>query len=163
MLGSLSEREQTIHSKIIDLKTKSGTHSPSIQALKTISADLDIKVDACFLSNPYATDLFLDRLRRDVIGKPIFREYLEFYPSQNSEIAGKLSAAIGIDPSKILIGNGATEIIESICNTLVKDSCLIHLPTFSPYYEFLPRVERIFINPARRKTSKSTLNIMWIL
>ncbi len=142
---NLSQEEQNIHNKILELKSSAGSHSPSIQALKTISNRIDIKVDACFLSNPYATDLFLSHLKKDVLGKPIFREYLEFYPSQNDEIASNLSSIINVDKDNILIGNGASEIIESICNTLIEDNCVITLPTFSSYYEFLPKdVQRIF-------------------
>ena len=140
-----SPSELDIHNKIIDLKNKAGSHSPSIQTLKTISSDLEIKVDGCFLSNPYATDLFMSHLNNDVIGNKIFREYLEYYPSQNREIAANLSKVINVNENNILIGNGATELIESICNNLIKESCLITLPTFSPYYEFLSsEVERIF-------------------
>ena len=41
-----------------DLKKKSGTHSPSIGSIRSHIPDLEIKIDACYLSNPYATDLF---------------------------------------------------------------------------------------------------------
>ena len=54
----LSKKEGEIHNKILNLKSDAGSHSPSIQTLKTVSKKIDIKVDACFLSNPYATDLF---------------------------------------------------------------------------------------------------------
>ena len=141
----LSKKEGEIHNKILNLKSDAGSHSPSIQTLKTVSKKIDIKVDACFLSNPYATDLFLSHLKTDLINKPIFREYLEFYPSQNGEIASNIAAAIDVSKENILVGNGASEIIESICNELIKDSCVITLPTFSSYYEFLPgNVKKIF-------------------
>ena len=50
-----SHKEKQILSKILKLKNKSGTHSPSIVTLTEQIQDLDMKVDACFLSNPYAT------------------------------------------------------------------------------------------------------------
>tara|TARA_Y100000768_G_scaffold388808_1_gene387367 strand:+ start:3793 stop:4965 length:1173 start_codon:yes stop_codon:yes gene_type:complete len=134
---NITKNEKRIHNSIIDLKSRSGSHSPSIQSLKNISDEINIKVDACFLSNPYATDLFIEYMSKDLISSGKLREYLEFYPSQNQQIAQLLSNAINVDKEKILIGNGATELIESICNSIIENSCVITLPTFSPYYEFL--------------------------
>ena len=42
------------------LKEEAGSHSPSIFTIKEAIPELKVKVDACFLSNPYATDLFLE-------------------------------------------------------------------------------------------------------
>jgi len=55
--------------------------------------ELRLRVDACFLSNPYATDLFLDYLHREVIRTGKLRRLLEFYPSQN-RVSPTSSAAL---------------------------------------------------------------------
>ena len=73
-----------------------------------------MRVDACFLSNPYATDLFLDYLQREVVRTGKLRRLLEFYPSQNRVIANKLSGALGLPPEYLFVGNGAVEIIQAI-------------------------------------------------
>ena len=102
-----TRKEIEIHEALQKLKMKSGSHSPSIQTLKSLSSDLQIKVDACFLSNPYATDLFLAHLKHDILDNNKLRDYLEYYPSQNAEIAKKISPVIGVDHENILVGNGA--------------------------------------------------------
>ena len=56
--------EQKIASKIKRLKDAAGSHSPSIFTICEKLSELNIKVDACFLSNPYATELFLDYLKK---------------------------------------------------------------------------------------------------
>jgi hypothetical protein len=49
-------------------------------------------IDACFLSNPYATDLFLDYFKKELLGEDLaIRDMLEFYPSQNNVIASSLA------------------------------------------------------------------------
>ncbi len=98
--------------------------------------ELRLRVDACFLSNPYATDLFLDYLNREVIRTGRLRRLLEFYPSQNRVIAGKLSGAVGVPAESIFVGNGAVEIIQAIMHRFTGDKILVNLPTFSPYHEF---------------------------
>jgi hypothetical protein len=44
------------------LKAGSGTHSPSVAELERALPSV-VQVDACFLSNPYATDAVMTRLR----------------------------------------------------------------------------------------------------
>ena len=89
------------------LKEEAGSHSPSIFTIKEAIPELKVKVDACFLSNPYATDLFLEYFKRELLDTGGLRDLLEFYPSQNRVIAESLSSAIGIHPDNIFIGNGA--------------------------------------------------------
>ena len=59
--------------------------------IKNEIKEINIKIDACFLSNPYATDLFIDYLKKDLIDTNKLRDVLEFYPSQNSAISDFLS------------------------------------------------------------------------
>lgn len=122
--------------KLKQLKQKSGTHSPSIDSIRTHIPELSIKIDACFLSNPYATDLFLKYLTNDLISAGLLRDVLEFYPPQNRSVASYISKSIGIDSENIFVGNGAIEAIQAVLQYFVHDSLCVITPTFSSYYEF---------------------------
>ena len=135
--GVLSPRESALAERIKLLKREAGSHSPSAPTLIKMIPELRLRVDACFLSNPYATDLFLDYLHREVIRTGKLRRLLEFYPSQNRVIAGKLSGALGLPPEYLFVGNGAVEIIQAILHRFTGDKILVNLPTFSPYHEFV--------------------------
>lgn len=130
--------------KFKDLKNKAGSHSPSIALIRRILPDLEIKVDACFLSNPYATDLFYNYFQRDLIDSNKLRDVLEYYPSQNKNIAEFLSKVINISSENILIGNGAIQLIEELLVHHLKGKVGIPIPTFSSYYEILPE-ERVHL------------------
>jgi histidinol-phosphate/aromatic aminotransferase/cobyric acid decarboxylase-like protein len=78
----------------------------------------------------------MDYFKSEVIDQGKLRDLLEFYPSQNSVIAGLVSKAINIDSNKIFIGNGAIEIIQAIIHRFAKEKLVINIPTFSSYYEF---------------------------
>jgi len=119
------------------LKEEAGSHSPSIFTIKEAIPELKVKVDACFLSNPYATDLFLEYFKKELLDTGGLRDLLEFYPSQNRVIAESLSSAIGIHPDNIFIGNGAIEIIQTVIQRYTKSKIVINIPTFSSYYEFI--------------------------
>lgn len=121
---------------IKDLKTQSGTHSPSIETLRQSIGELQIKIDACFLSNPYATELFLKYLENDLIKNQGLRDYLEYYPPQNKSIAENISKFTGVESEKIFVGNGAIEIIQAVIQRFAKGKMLVPIPTFSSYYEF---------------------------
>lgn len=133
---SFTEVEDKIRKKIISLKAEAGSHSPSIHTLTELIPGLTIKVDACFLSNPYATELYMDYFENEILKKNKLRDLLEFYPSQNDVIAYLLSQSIGIDYKKIFIGNGAIEIIQAIIHRFAKQKMVVNIPTFSSYYEF---------------------------
>ncbi|MGC6415164.1 MAG: pyridoxal phosphate-dependent aminotransferase [Bacteroidia bacterium] len=129
----------------IDLKTKSGSHSPSIYELEVMFPDLKIHVDACFLSNPYATDLFFDFLENDVLAKQeVLRNTLEFYPPQNSAHAKVLAPKLGLRAENIFVSNGAIEGIQAVLQNMVKESICVILPTFSSYYEFVGQDVKIY-------------------
>ena len=135
--------------KFIDLKNKAGSHSPSIALIRRLLPDLKINVDACFLSNPYATNLFYDYFQKDLIDSNKLREVLEYYPSQNKNIAEFLSKVIEISPENILIGNGAIQLIEELLVHHLKGKVGIPIPTFSSYYEILPE-ERVHLIPLKK-------------
>lgn len=141
----LNTKEKIIADQIRLLKKKSGTHSPSIFSIVSQIPELEIKIDACFLSNPYATDLFMDYFQRDLIETGKIRELLEFYPTQNRQLASLLAPVLGVSAENIILGNGATEIIQAILHRFTKKKLLVILPTFSPYYEFArPDTEIVF-------------------
>ena len=114
MIIKLKKSEEEIISKLRELKNLAGSHSPSISSIIKHLPQVKVKIDACFLSNPYATDLFFEYLKRDLIETGDIRPVLESYPSQNRVIAGYLSKLINVDEENIFVGNGATEIIQAV-------------------------------------------------
>lgn len=123
--------------KIKALKELSGTHSPSIETLLSECEELSIEVDACFLSNPYATELFIEFMNKELIATNKLRDVLEFYPPQNRDVANTISKAINVDSANIFVGNGAIEIIQALIHNFVKQKVCVIIPTFSSYYEFV--------------------------
>ena len=132
----LTENEKKIGSKIKKLKEAAGAHSPNIFTLAEELPELKIKVDACFLSNPYATELFLKYLKNELVDTKKLRDVLEFYPSQNDVISGVVSKSINVNKENIFVGNGAIEVIQAIMHNFVGKKVIVNIPTFSSYYEF---------------------------
>ena len=137
--------------RIKRLKKEAGTHSPSAWTLAKLIPELRLKVDACFLSNPYATKLFLMHFHREVIRPRKLRALLELYPSQNRVIAAKLGRVLDLDPDSIFVGNGAAEIIQAILHRFTREKILVNLPTFSPYYEFARPDTQVVYNVLRKE------------
>lgn len=146
MLNNLSNEELTLINSLKLLKEQAGTHSPSMFTIREKLPSLEIKIDACFLSNPYATDLFLKNFQNDLLGSDFkIRELLEFYPSQNNVIAKYLANFLKVSSDSIFIGNGAIEIIQAVIQQFCEKKIIINIPTFSSYYEFIkPGVEVVF-------------------
>lgn len=140
----LEQSEKKIEEKMRLLKQKAGSHSPSIFSLVAEIKEINIKIDACFLSNPYATELFLDYLDKDLIKTGQLHKILEYYPSQNKAVAAVLAPTLGVPSDNIFIGNGASEIIQAVIHHFTKDKILINLPTFSAYYEFAKNKQVIY-------------------
>ena len=138
----LSNFEDAILNKINQLKSNAGSHSPSIFNLLENIPEITLKVDACFLSNPYATDLFENYLNQDIIEKNRLRELLEFYPSQNQVIANNLANALNVNKENLFVSNGAIEVIQAIMHKYSK-KVVLPIPTFSAYYEFLANDAKI--------------------
>lgn len=151
--------QEEIYNNILKLKSKSGTHSPSIANIKEHVPDLKFKVDACFLSNPYATDLFISYLDKEIIQTNKFRDLLEFYPSQMGVIANKLSSVLDVSSDNIFVGNGAIEAIQAVIHRFVKKKILINIPTFSSYYEFVrDDVEVVYNNLSTENNFKISID-----
>jgi histidinol-phosphate/aromatic aminotransferase/cobyric acid decarboxylase-like protein len=146
----LTRREHELLDTINKLKAESGSHSPSLNTLRDRIPDLEIKVDACFLSNPYATDLFIDRLTSDLLETGELRRVLELYPSQNHHVAALLEGSVKVDRSQIFVCNGAVEAIQAALHRFAGTRVAVVLPTFSPYYEYLrPDQEAFYYNLSR--------------
>lgn len=132
----LTDREKSLFATLHEMKAESGSHSPNVYMLRDRIPDLEIKVDACFLSNPYATDLFIERLGSDLIDTGELRNVLEFYPSQNHHVGALLERTINIDKQHIFVCNGAIEAIQAALHRFAGRRVGVILPTFSPYYEY---------------------------
>ncbi|HRG87768.1 MAG TPA: histidinol-phosphate transaminase [Chitinophagales bacterium] len=146
----LTSEEKLLAEKFNKLKQEAGSHSPSIFTFKQKLPELDIKVDACFLSNPYATDLFLSYFKREVMDTGKIRELLEFYPSQNNVIAELLGDFLKVKPERIFVGNGAIEVIQAVLHNFTHHKILINIPTFSSYYEFVKDGVEIVYNNLKK-------------
>ena len=132
----ISPNEREILSKIEQLSAKSGSHSPSLATIQLTIPEIEVDIDACYLSNPLATDLFWSHFNADLLADPDhFKRMLEAYPSQNRAIAERLSGSLGIDSNRLFITNGATEAIQAVLHNYTSH-IHISIPTFSPYYEF---------------------------
>jgi histidinol-phosphate/aromatic aminotransferase/cobyric acid decarboxylase-like protein len=142
----LNNYELSIADKIKKVKDASGTHSPSINTFTELIPEVNVNVDACFLSNPYATDLFMNYFNSELIAGGVLRKYLEFYPSQNSIIGTVLSKIIDVPAKNIFIGNGAIEVIQAVIHNFVKSKIVINIPTFSSYYEYCKEGVEIVYN-----------------
>jgi histidinol-phosphate/aromatic aminotransferase/cobyric acid decarboxylase-like protein len=105
------------------------SHSPAITDLVGYEKAKEI-VDFCFIANPYyPTPGMLDELQRS------FPNLIKSYPSSNPLMSQKhLAAVLGVDPERLIIGNGATELISLIDMTLI-DRIAVPIPTFGEYIE----------------------------
>ncbi len=132
----ISTRERALMENLERLSSNSGSHSPSLATMQRALPELRVNIDACFLSNPLATELFWTYFNRDVLNdQQLFKRMLEAYPSQNRVIAEQLSSTIGVEPERVFIANGAIEAIQAIIHNF-SSHIHVNIPTFSPYYEF---------------------------
>lgn len=131
-LSQIKEFEHRFNS----IKNSSGTHSPSMATLQDEFSDFKLNVDACFLSNPYATDLVMKYIDKELLQAGNLRKTLEYYPSQQNVLSKFLSKYLDVNSKNIFIGNGAIEIIQALIHKVVKKKIVLPIPTFSSYYEF---------------------------
>ena len=89
----------TVADALRRLKAGSGSHSPSVAELERALPGL-VKVDACFLSNPYATDEVMRRLRRS--SRRQLERMVSHYPSQGGAIAQVLAAPVGVPADELV-------------------------------------------------------------
>ena len=105
------------------------SHSPALTDLVGYQKAQDI-VDFCFIANPYyPTAGMLEDLQRSL------PNLIKSYPSSNPLMSQQhLAAVLGVDPERLIIGNGATELISLIDMTLI-DRIAVPIPTFGEYIE----------------------------
>ena len=123
----LSEEEKVNHYSLLKLKDDSGNHAPSPIEIDQQFEKKIVHTDACFLSNPYATELFLDFLNKG-FNSNLLRQYIEQYPSQNKSIAKKLSNALDLNYKNMIVTNGANEGIEIIINEWCEETYWFQFP-----------------------------------
>ena len=142
---------EVLKQRFLKLKNNSGSHSPSIKSMLKEIPEINLKTDACFLSNPYATDLFLKKIKKDFPNYSGLREVLEYYPPQNAEIAKTIADALSLNSKNIFVGNGAIEIISASIKNFCQKKILIPIPTFSSYYEYIKDDQEIFYHKLAEK------------
>jgi threonine-phosphate decarboxylase len=105
------------------------SHSPALADLVGYERAKDI-VDFCFIANPYyPTPGMLEELQRSL------PNLIKSYPSSNPLTSQKhLAHVLNIDPERLVIGNGATELIALITQTLI-DRIAVPIPTFGEYLD----------------------------
>lgn len=105
------------------------SHSPALADLVGYENARDI-VDFCFIANPYyPTPEMLDDLQRNL------PNLIKSYPTSNPLTSQKnLASVLEVDPERLIIGNGATELITLIDMTLI-DRIAVPIPTFGEYIE----------------------------
>jgi histidinol-phosphate/aromatic aminotransferase/cobyric acid decarboxylase-like protein len=145
--------KNSITEKYFELKKTSGSHSPSLNSIKEKIPELKINVDACFLSNPYATELFLEYFKREMIDTNEIYSVLEFYPSQNKIIANYVEKQLNIESGHIFICNGAIEAIQAVIHRYSKGKIMVILPTFSSYYEYATKETEVVFYHLNQKNN----------
>jgi histidinol-phosphate/aromatic aminotransferase/cobyric acid decarboxylase-like protein len=105
------------------------SHSPAITDLVGYEKAKEI-VDFCFIANPYyPTPAMLEDLQRSL------PNLIKSYPSSNPLMSQQhLATVLDVDPERLIIGNGATELISLIDMTLI-DRIAVPIPTFGEYIE----------------------------
>ncbi len=105
------------------------SHSPALTDLVGYEKAKDI-VDFCFIANPYyPTPGMLEDLQRSL------PNLIRSYPSSNPLMSQKhLATVLNVDPERLIIGNGATELIALMKLTLI-DRIAVPIPTFGEYIE----------------------------
>jgi histidinol-phosphate/aromatic aminotransferase/cobyric acid decarboxylase-like protein len=105
------------------------SHSPAITDLVGYEKAKEI-IDFCFIANPYyPTPGMMDELQRS------FPNLIKSYPSSNPMLSQQhLATVLGVDAERLIIGNGATELISLIDMTLI-DRIAVPIPTFGEYIE----------------------------
>ena len=131
-----------IREKIKILKTikkNAGLHSPSTKEIIAGLGYNPIKHDFCFLSNPYATDIVVDHFKNFFSEESNIFNALESYPADQSYVAKNIAAFEDLNSDHIVVGNGAVQAIEWVCEGWGLKNLLIPTPTYSTYYELLDK------------------------
>jgi threonine-phosphate decarboxylase len=135
------------------------SHSPSLAELVGYEKAKEI-VDFCFIANPYYPTAAMLRDLQDN-----FPNLIKSYPSSNPASSQKhLAAVLHVNPTNLIIGNGATELIVLINTTLI-DRIAVPVPTFGEYIEKLKDqrdAELYALNPDERYTLHLPQYLDWV-
>ena len=107
------------------------SHGPALADLVGPDQAGDI-LDFCFAANPYypTPDMLADLQAQ-------LPALIKSYPSCDPNISRRpLAAFLGADPDRLLIGNGASEIVSAACRSLAR-SIGIAVPAFGEYLQKL--------------------------
>jgi threonine-phosphate decarboxylase len=107
------------------------SHSPALADLVGYEKAKEI-IDFCFIANPYyPTPEMLRDLQQNL------PNLIKSYPSSTPAMSQQnLAAVLRVSPEKLIVGNGATELIVLINTTLI-DRIAVPIPTFGEYIEKL--------------------------
>jgi threonine-phosphate decarboxylase len=107
------------------------SHSPALADLVGYEKAKEI-IDFCFIANPYyPTPEMLRDLEHNL------PNLIKSYPSSSPIMSQQnLAAVLRVSPEKLIIGNGATELIVLIDTTII-DRFAVPIPTFGEYIEKL--------------------------
>jgi len=115
------------------------SHSPSLIDLVGAEEARSIE-DFCFIANPYYPT---PEMMQELVDR--FPTLIKSYPSSNPNLAaGRLGQVLRVDPDNLIVGNGASELITTMCDVI--DSVAVPVPTFGEYLEKIPP-ERLSIYP----------------
>jgi histidinol-phosphate/aromatic aminotransferase/cobyric acid decarboxylase-like protein len=128
--------KSSVLDKLVSLKKKSGNHSPSLSEIQAIVGKDPVEIDACFLSNPYATKLIYESGIIDEINDNFFK-LVESYPPNQDYILKKISKIEGVSVENSIALSGAQACIEVLLSNLKYSNCLLPIPTYSSYHESL--------------------------
>src|ERR1019366_5607368 len=107
------------------------SHSPSVADLVGYEKAKEI-IDFCFIANPYYPTAAMLRDLQDN-----FPNLIKSYPTSNPASSQEhLAAVLNVNPTHLIIGNGATELIVLINTTLI-ERIAVPIPTFGEYIEKL--------------------------
>ena len=117
------------------LHSLQGSHPAGLNCIRQLVPPGKTLIDACFISNPEATLLFLKYLA-PLLEENALLNALGSYPSENEELAQKISEILGIEADWIFPSNGASEAIRTVTQQLVKHQ-LVLLPNYTGYQEMV--------------------------
>lgn len=119
------------------IKENAGDHSPSPKEIISGLGFNPIKHDFCFLSNPYATDIVTEYFKDYFSKEENIFNALEAYPADQSYVGKNIAKFEDLNSDNIVVGNGAVQAIEWVCEGWGIKNLLIPTPTYSTYYELL--------------------------
>ncbi len=123
------------------LKRASGSHPPSLSTLQHAFPQLEVRLDACFLTHPEATELVRAELQAELSPHGLTR-LLQDYPSQSPALAEEVAPALGVAPEQLFLTNGAMEAIQAILRRFAHQSVVVQ-PNFTEYHELAARFGRV--------------------